>query len=981
MFSDDNEDSTHDASSTAAVKQADVRPSAESSLQGNGASVVEAEDATRASALPREPQVPTDRPANTIDVAGAAANFTEAPSAKDDPPHEESGNRNAVEATTTTTECACANAETAGAEEQHTAVPYDDTSVFRYLAQQEVKRESLDVTATDANAGNIVIAPEGEAAPTTQVIGVERSDELVAAPVSAPADDAETLSAVALIGTNNDAAGMSSPLAFPEESDVAAAAASPCDVTTEQDSAAPDVVASPAQPSLIPTTTTAAANADSQAWVVDFGAGKAVPRRKMTKREKNAIAESRLRSRVSPVIAATKAHANAGKDARSTDLGVDSEGNTVVTVDHRHHHDGSSDAALQVVQLDGLADRAAQIPTNLTTTRSDLEQRLVLRIPRLLCVNKQYPRGCGVASLTSVYNYLYSWLGESEVGAQRAPHSQEEIMSILGFEPPFGDIAWGPFTGNATLIRWFHALNRHFGHKGRAYILYKAHGTGRTTHLYPDSAAALVAVKAALRDPHCALIYHCHNHYMVPVGFQEIPHAQVDFLKPSVPASSCDTTIFIGEVSRGRHEAVYARKWEHIVKDLECKSPFFFNIRHPEQGVQRREPKKKKNSAKAAAATNADAVHEPRSAAQLHAVRLRAADASATSTSPPPMLFIPIPPSLRNGECSAAVQPTTTSTTRTAVARVAVVDSDNEVVVGLARAEGEDSSDTPVVACAEAEGVYAGQGPKEDEMQARTTERASSATSADRVIVEPTFLPSSSPCPNENVDAECGNALDATLDDAGTEAATAEAAMSAAPAATVEAAIATADTAANVGQDAELADLPASLANNAVDIHATAASPLTATTDESLSLSLSPPTPHAEPQPSPNTVAVTAAETATQAIKTQTTLPLPLVIDQPVSPLLAAKAPLRAGVHAAPLKKSAKTQQSSTQVTTSPTKPKKERGNLHCLIMFRNDEVEERLDRYEDAVVEPAAGPAAATATSSSASSSEGSSSSDEDDG
>ncbi|KAG5485890.1 hypothetical protein CUR178_07484 [Leishmania enriettii] len=334
-----------------------------------------------------------------------------------------------------------------------------------------------------------------------------------------------------------------------------------------------------------------AAAPDSQAWVVDFAPLRPMPMRKMTKKERDTIKQLRRRSRTvgADATAATMTALSTGGG-----LGADSEGNVVVTRGAGIPAASPSLSALQVVSLDTLAvAREALIPTNLKTTRADLEARLVLRLPRLLCVCKQYPRGCGIASLTSVYNYLYSWLGESDVGAHRAPHSQEEIISILGFEPPFGDIAWGPFTGNVTLIRWFHALNRHFGLRGRAYVLYKAHGSGRTTHLYADNTEALAAVKAALRDPHCALIYHCYNHYMVPVGYQDIPLAQTDFLKPTVPESSCETTLFIGEVSRGRHEALYARKWSQIVKDIECKSPFFFNIRRPEQGVQRLESKKK----------------------------------------------------------------------------------------------------------------------------------------------------------------------------------------------------------------------------------------------------------------------------------------------------------------------------------------------------------------------------------------------------
>ena len=34
-----------------------------------------------------------------------------------------------------------------------------------------------------------------------------------------------------------------------------------------------------------------------------------------------------------------------------------------------------------------------------------------------------------------------------------APITQEEALTILGFKPPFGEIRFGPFTGNATLLR------------------------------------------------------------------------------------------------------------------------------------------------------------------------------------------------------------------------------------------------------------------------------------------------------------------------------------------------------------------------------------------------------------------------------------------------------------------------------------------------------------------------------------------------
>ena len=34
------------------------------------------------------------------------------------------------------------------------------------------------------------------------------------------------------------------------------------------------------------------------------------------------------------------------------------------------------------------------------------------------------------------------------------PITQEEAMTTLAFKPPFGEIRFGPFTGNATLMRY-----------------------------------------------------------------------------------------------------------------------------------------------------------------------------------------------------------------------------------------------------------------------------------------------------------------------------------------------------------------------------------------------------------------------------------------------------------------------------------------------------------------------------------------------
>ncbi|ORC85276.1 Basic immunoglobulin-like variable motif-containing protein [Trypanosoma theileri] len=322
-----------------------------------------------------------------------------------------------------------------------------------------------------------------------------------------------------------------------------------------------------------------------EAWGIDFSLPKI--RRKTTKKERDAIISSRLKRLIQQQQQQQQKEENETVGVNAQQQEGEKEG--IVKSEGMN-----SRRPLPIVRVDAMADRQCLIPTQLPTTREDLEQRLCLRIPRLLAVTKQYPRSCGVSSLTSIWNYLYTRIGESTTGIHnRPPISQEEVMSILGFEPPFDSISWGPFTGNGTLLRWFHALNRHFGVRGRAYVFYKPQGKGCTTC---TSEEALRELKELLRNPNAAVIYHCHNHYMVPIGYQEIPLAQTDFYAKDVPVENTETTVFIGEVSRGRHEAMYARKWSEIVKDLMCRSPNFFNIRRPELGIQTRISKSKRNT-------------------------------------------------------------------------------------------------------------------------------------------------------------------------------------------------------------------------------------------------------------------------------------------------------------------------------------------------------------------------------------------------
>lgn len=125
---------------------------------------------------------------------------------------------------------------------------------------------------------------------------------------------------------------------------------------------------------------------------------------------------------------------------------------------------------------------AAMIPKNLQITQEEMAKRKVMDMRRWFCMARpQYPKSCGISALTSCWNYLYSSLG---VG-NRQPISTEEALELLGFQPPYKGVSFGDFTGNDTLIQWFGLLNRKFGVRGEASIVYKKHGNS-ITHTVDD---------------------------------------------------------------------------------------------------------------------------------------------------------------------------------------------------------------------------------------------------------------------------------------------------------------------------------------------------------------------------------------------------------------------------------------------------------------------------------------------------------------
>ncbi|XP_076817517.1 basic immunoglobulin-like variable motif-containing protein [Clavelina lepadiformis] len=232
----------------------------------------------------------------------------------------------------------------------------------------------------------------------------------------------------------------------------------------------------------------------------------------------------------------------------------------------------------------------------------NIMQRKVLDLRRWYCMSRpQYKKSCGITSLVSVWNYLFSTLGTGNLN----PITQEEALHILGFKPPFGEIRFGPFTGNATLMRWFRRLNEFFSVYGKAHYLYKPKGRLQTKKMTDDG--ALTSLQIGLKSENTGFIYHCLNHYFCPIGYEDTPQNPSEAYEgkriAAVQEDNCvnpnnfddavkyETWVFIGEPSK-KHPPMHCKRWTEILQDLHLESPSYYDIRRPEKGVQQRKTKK-----------------------------------------------------------------------------------------------------------------------------------------------------------------------------------------------------------------------------------------------------------------------------------------------------------------------------------------------------------------------------------------------------
>ena len=162
--------------------------------------------------------------------------------------------------------------------------------------------------------------------------------------------------------------------------------------------------------------------------------------------------------------------------------------------------------------------------------------------------------------------------------------TQEQALEILGFAQPFDEIRFGPFSGNSSILRWFNILCKHFGVKGQARIFYKPNGSKNVTSEHTPK-TAFKALKQGLQNPNKAYIYHCYNHYMCPVGFEEMPLEKHNVFRKELEGKDLESYLVMADQAKPQ-PTFTCLKWSDILRDLNMENPEYLDVRNLHKGVQ-----------------------------------------------------------------------------------------------------------------------------------------------------------------------------------------------------------------------------------------------------------------------------------------------------------------------------------------------------------------------------------------------------------
>eukprot|EP00825_Cyclidium_porcatum_P008421 TRINITY_DN14194_c0_g1_i1.p1 TRINITY_DN14194_c0_g1~~TRINITY_DN14194_c0_g1_i1.p1 ORF type:complete len:285 (-),score=59.95 TRINITY_DN14194_c0_g1_i1:52-906(-) len=216
-----------------------------------------------------------------------------------------------------------------------------------------------------------------------------------------------------------------------------------------------------------------------------------------------------------------------------------------------------------------------------------------VNLQRWYCISKpQYKNNCGINSIASCWNYLFSKLGNGT----EDPVSQEEVLLMMGYgNVPFEKQGFNP--NNAQILEWFKILCQKKGVVGKARIFWKKVGQDKTN--LSDNEAWKQIIEY-LQDSKSSLIYHCFGHYFVPIGFfidqiEQNIQIKADNLNEEgeiLFKAKIDKQLIVGDQGQQpKNNPFTIAKFDDVIQDLSQQYPNTFNIRDCQRGVFKREEK------------------------------------------------------------------------------------------------------------------------------------------------------------------------------------------------------------------------------------------------------------------------------------------------------------------------------------------------------------------------------------------------------
>lgn len=207
---------------------------------------------------------------------------------------------------------------------------------------------------------------------------------------------------------------------------------------------------------------------------------------------------------------------------------------------------------------------------------ADFKARKFLDVRRWQCIARpQHPNACSITSVVAVWNYLYSNAGNGNLPLI----TPEAALKILGFIQKIDYIPFAQIAGNATIMGWFEKLCAHFKVRGKASIFWKRDVTAET------SDQLLQKYVAHIRSPKKAFLYHCQNHYCVPIGFDIVPFKPCNAYISRADKDTFEPWIVVGESAKSK-QGMYVVRWEAVGTDIMSDDFYFYDVRRPRLGLQ-----------------------------------------------------------------------------------------------------------------------------------------------------------------------------------------------------------------------------------------------------------------------------------------------------------------------------------------------------------------------------------------------------------